>query len=285
MEPSVQLSTGHDDARGAWEMARGRSHPLLGGLAGEYCGYAEQRTTAAPNLEVPHPDLVLIVNLGAPIRVSAPGAPAASADHRSFLAGLHDAFVVVGATGPMRCVEARLSPAGARLLLGHPLGELGNQTVDLVDLLGRGADEVAERMDAAPGWEARFALLDDLLLRRLATAQPGPDGVLWAWRRLRSSGGRARVADLAAELGWSRQHLTTRFRAELGLPPKTVARVLRFDAAVRAVDGAERPTWAAVAHGCGYADQAHLNRDFRALAGITPGDFLRRRIPEGGVRG
>ena len=264
-------------------MARGRPHPFLRGLVDSYAGYAEQRTTGAPNLEVPHPSLTLIVNLGEPIRVSAPGAPSSTANHDSFLAGLHDAFVVVGATGPMRCVEARLTPAGARVLLGRPLGDLANRTVDLGDLLGRDADELAERMDAAPGWAARFVLLEEVLLGR-TEAWTNRDGVLWAWRQLRISDGRARVADLAVEVGWSRKHLTARFRTELGLPPKAVARVLRFDAAVRAIDGSRRPSWADIAHRCGYADQAHLNRDFRAFAGTTPGDFLRRRIPEGGVQ-
>lgn len=172
-------------------MARGRPHPFLRGLVDSYAGYAEQRTTGAPNLEVPHPSLTLIVNLGEPIRVSAPGAPSSTANHDSFLAGLHDAFVVVGATGPMRCVEARPTPAGARVLLGRPLGDLANRTVDLGDLLGRDADELAERMDAAPGWAARFVLLEEVLLGR-TEAWTNRDSVLWAWRQLRISDGRAR---------------------------------------------------------------------------------------------
>ena len=56
----------------------------------------------------------------------------------------------------------------------------------------------------------------------------------------------------------SRQYLVTKFREEVGLPPKTVARILRFQRALALADGAARPDWAGIAADCGYADQAHL---------------------------
>ena len=105
--------------------------------------------------------------------------------------------------------------------------------------------------------------------------------VLWAWRRLRHSGGSIRIGALAAELGWSPKHLVTRFRDQIGLPPSSVARILRFDRVVRSLEGADSVRWAELACQAGYYDQAHFNHDFRDLAGTTPGDFLRRRVPDG----
>ena len=90
----------------------------------------------------------------------------------------------------------------------------------------------------------------------------------WSLRRLTQADGRLAVGALAAEVGWSRRHLAASWRRDVGLGPKTVARVLRFERALRLVR--EGRALADVAYACGYADQSHLNREFRALAGATP---------------
>ena len=97
-----------------------------------------------------------------------------------------------------------------------------------------------------------------------------PADVRWAWNRL--TGGAARVDELARELGWSRRHFTQRFKNELGLAPKTLARVARFQRARQQLS-AGTPL-GRIALDCGYYDQAHMNRDFRALAGRPPGELL-----------
>jgi AraC-like DNA-binding protein len=138
----------------------------------------------------------------------------------------------------------------------------------------------------APCWEARFALLDAVLLQRLHVAAPVAPEVEHAWARLRASHGAVVIATLAEEVGWSRRHLAARFKADVGLPPKTVARVLRFQRVTQTLRRAGRDGLAEVAYACGYADQAHLNRDFRAFAGTTPTDFAARLLPGGaGVAG
>jgi len=68
----------------------------------------------------------------------------------------------------------------------------------------------------------------------------------------------------------------------VGLPPKTVGRILRFDRVAQQLLEVDAPRLAEVAYDCGYYDQAHLNRDFRDFAGTTPGDYLTRRLPDGG---
>lgn len=98
-----------------------------------------------------------------------------------------------------------------------------------------------------------------------------------AWQLLRRSHGRAPIREIAREVarevGWSTRHLGQRFRAELGHPPKTTARVLRFEHSHRLLR-AGRPL-AEVAAECGYSDQPHLNRDWLELAGTSPTRWVR----------
>lgn len=271
----------HESAFGCWELAHGRPAPALRGLIRGYQVYIEDRTAFAKRREVPHPNIVLIMNLGSAIRVSGPGHQPGGTALGSFVAGLHDCHVLVEATGPMRCLQIDLTPFGAAHLLRTPMHELVNQMVSLSDLIGNKSD----RLDAARDWPTCFALLDAVLGKRLSSRVSLSPGLLWAWRQLHVTGGLSPIAKLAQELGWSRKHLATQFRDQIGLPPKMLARVIRFDCTIRRLDGFDEPRWAEIAHACGYYDQAHFNREFRAFTGTTPGEYLRRVIPEGGVIG
>ena len=110
-----------------------------------------------------------------------------------------------------------------------------------------------------------------LLSRRLLETRPPARDVAYALRRLRASRGAVRIQTLAAEVGWSRRHLASRFHADVGLAPKAVARLARVEHAATLVR-AGRPL-ADVAYPAGYADQPHFNREFRALVGCAPGEF------------
>jgi AraC-like DNA-binding protein len=93
---------------------------------------------------------------------------------------------------------------------------------------------------------------------------------------LARSAGDARITALAKEIGWSRKHLVNRFRSELGLAPKPVARIMRFHRACRLAHTGEARGWAGIAAESGYADQAHLAREFSTLAGESPTAWARR---------
>jgi AraC-like DNA-binding protein len=151
--------------------------------------------------------------------------------------------------------------------------------VDLEAVLGRPGGALVERLAEAPTWAARFAVLDAVLTARLDEPAGSSPETVRAWECLVASGGRVDVRTLAREVGWSRRHLSERFRLELGLPPKVLARVLRFERARRLLTGPRRPALAQVATVCGYYDQAHLNREWRELAGCSPLAWLADELP------
>jgi len=191
----------------------------------------------------------------------------------AFAVGAHDSYAVMDGACAPSYLEAWLSPLGAYTVLGMPLHELSGQVVDLVDVLGEDGGRVAERIREAPGWSSRFALMDEFLLRRAADGpQPVPE-VGWAWRRIEEAAGAVAIRHLAAEVGWSHRHLIAMFKRHIGVSPRTAARIVRFERVLRRVERGRPVRWGRVATDLGYADQAHLIRDFKAFTGTTPTGF------------
>ena len=243
------------------EIVRRPTHPGLREHAAG--GYAVYRERGAPlrRAELPHAGIVLILNLGPKIEVD-------GASFGSFVAGLHDRPAITEHHGEQAGVQLNLTPLGAHRLLGMPMRELTRTVVGVEDVLGRDGVELTERMAVATAWSDRLALLDAFLLRRLRASEPVRPDVAYTWSRLAGAHGDVAIGRLCRELGCSRRHLAARFGEEVGLGPKALARILRFDRAAGLLgDGHQAATVAAV---CGYADQSHLARDFRSLAHATP---------------
>ncbi|CNF88393.1 Putative AraC-family regulatory protein [Mycobacterium tuberculosis] len=257
--------------RDGWWLARGRPHPALRPFLRSYDGYWETAAVPSRMRTLPTRTTVVIINLGPPLYLEVPDPGVRDREYGSFVAGMHDGHGMYLSPGGQRGIQLDVTPLGAYTLLGVPMAHLTNAAADLPDLLGREAAALVERLAAAPSWGARFDILDGFLLRRLDSG-PVPDReVARAWRLLDGDPART-VADLAADVGWSRKHLTNRFREQAGLPPKVMARVLRFRRAVELLTGGAGLAEAAFA--CGYYDQAHLNREFRALSGCTPTELI-----------
>lgn len=258
------------------DAAMARPAARLAPLVRSYVGYRFEGFAPGTHLGLPSRDLTVVISLGAPIRVA--GMPSEGQPPAAFQAlagGLHTRPARIAHDGDQYGVQLELTPLGARSLLGLPAGALGPAVVDLGELLGPAAAELCDRMAAAPDWTARFAVLDRILGRRAERHDDvTPAEVARAWHVIVASGGTARVSDVAAEVGWSRRHLGERFAREYGLTPKAAARVVRFGRSRALLGRADRPSFAAVAATCGYADQSHLDREWNALAGCPPSAWL-----------
>jgi AraC-like DNA-binding protein len=272
----------HQSEFGDWESIRRAPEPSLRAYVSRYEGYVERAADFDRRMEVPSTTIPLILNFGANYVVSGPGNVAGPAEYGSFVAGMVDAHVIVESTGLNHGMQVNFTPIGARLFLGMPVDEITNRTVRLDDMFGAMDRRIVARLEDTPDWEARFDILDAFIADRIGRAQPPCVEVAWAWRRLVETDGKHGIGALAGEIGWSRKHLIARFRDQIGVPPKTAARILRFSRAVRQLERAETARWAAVAYDAGYYDQAHFNRDFREFTGGTPTEFLARRMPDGG---
>jgi AraC-like DNA-binding protein len=162
------------------------------------------------------------------------------------------------------CLQIRLDP----LLVATP--ELDRSMISLEDLWGRDAEQAEDRIRSATSWPDRFAVATEILRRhhRAGARRPIDAEVAHVWRRARSARGRVRVEALAAEIGWSRQRLWSRFHGQIGMSPKQATRLIRFDHAAHLLAAGRSPADAAATSG--YTDQSHLHRDVREFTGQTP---------------
>ena len=201
----------------------------------------------------------------------------------SFTAGLYDGPVIVGSRGSAHCLQVNFTPLGALRFFGVAQSEIAGRTLPLADLLGPNADLLIQELHDAKSWAHRFTLLDRFIARRIERAKAPHDTVRAVWHGLQRGNGAASIEGLAREASVSRRHLAKLFRAEIGATPKTMARILRFEHARHLAGTVPRHGWADIAYAAGYADQAHLAREFRQLSGLSPSDLLRRDRPETGL--
>jgi AraC-like DNA-binding protein len=200
-----------------------------------------------------------------------------TAGGRLVVAGPATGPVLAEVPGGSAAVGVRFRVGAAGGALGLPASELLDATVALEDLWGDHAARLAERLHAAPGPEAMLALLTTAVAARL----PPPAHLDPAVRVAAAGAARpgAAVRDLADRVGVGERQLRRRFADAVGYGPKTLQRVLRFQRFLGLADGAMedavRPDLARLALDAGYADQAHLTRECRRLAGLTPTELLR----------
>jgi len=230
---------------------------------------------------LPTADIVLIFNLGdVQHLVDRDDQSLETAFPNAFLSGMQERFLITASHENSWLCGMRLTPFGAFKLFGGIMGGVANRVLHLEDLQGSASLRFLDRLRNAPSPVERFAMLDAFLMERLAVApDPAPE-VVWVWNQLAASGGTARILELAHDVGWSRKHLRARFLEQVGLAPKTVGRIMRFHGALQRIGAATRVNWAELAADCGYADQAHFNRDFRDFAGDSPETYLRARVPD-----
>ncbi|MDO9354660.1 MAG: helix-turn-helix domain-containing protein [Solirubrobacteraceae bacterium] len=226
------------------------------------------------NQELPGTNLELVIELDGHWDLQIDGR-----SHRTtaFAAGLVVGPARSRALGPVRLVQLCLDPLAAPAVFGVPAGELSASAVDLDALLGRDGDELRARLDDAFTDGDPVAVAERWVRERVRRpdTQPAegavvPADVRLACALLRASGGTLRVETLARELRCSRRHLARRFAEFVGVSPSAYARLLRFERATGALRDQPMQPLGSLAAETGYADHAHMTRDFRVLAGATP---------------
>jgi AraC-like DNA-binding protein len=262
---------------GAWSYTSWRPPALEGHVdhLWSYCG-----PTAHPHKRIfPNGCVELLLNFAEPYRtIEGGGEPTL---RTAWIGGPQVGPTVVAQPARQDCIAARLRPKGAYAVLARPLSEVTGLSVDLADLVGADARELSDRCAAAKDVEARLRLLARWLAGRIARARAMHRAIAWSVHELDVTAGATSIARLREHAGLSKSRLVAAFRDQVGVEPKRYARIARFHRVLSRLQAHDGRRLVEVAFEGGFYDQAHMNAEFRQLAGITPREFLAARHPVG----
>ncbi|MHB8294641.1 MAG: helix-turn-helix domain-containing protein [Acidimicrobiales bacterium] len=257
-----------EGTEGCWRMGLLAPSPRLAGCVKALTCYGERWPGPVSRRQVATSGAVIFLTRGAPLEVSLGGS---SSSFSAFVAGVADRPALTRHAGTQEGIGAHLNALGVSRLLGVAGAELANRCVALDEVLGRDAEALMDLLSGAVTASRRIAMVEGALVERLGSGpKPCPE-VVWVWEKLCSQP-LVRIADLVAEVGWSRARLASRFSEQVGISPKRFARVVRFEG-VRRLLARGSSSLAEIATRAGYYDQAHLCRDVSALAGCTPAEL------------
>ncbi|MEM7154369.1 MAG: AraC family transcriptional regulator [Myxococcota bacterium] len=227
---------------------------------------------------VPTGHVVLLVNLGAPIRtVDAKGDD--TTQRRAWVCGLQTRAMLNEPLHGTHVLGVSFRPHGAHAVLGVPLAEIADRVVALDDLWGAAARQLRERIGDRTLIEARLRTAEAWLTERLAGYEAEPARARVFERAMNGLCGvpPRSIRELCAEVGVSHKHFIDRCRRFVGVPPQQVIRIRRLLRTLEAIDPQRPVDWATLAASGGYCDQSHLVREFGRLATMTPRQYLQRR--------
>jgi AraC-like DNA-binding protein len=188
----------------------------------------------------------------------------------TIVGGARTGFYVKDTSRPACTVGAVLN-AGASLPLFNTMArELAGRHTRLDELWGPSADSARSQILEAPSPAARLDLFESLLALRLPRVRGLHPAVAMALERFQAS---VAVRSVVAESGYSHRRFLELFRDTTGLPPKQYCRVRRFQRVLSCMAAQPAARWVDLALDSGYSDQAHFSREFRLMAGVTPGEY------------
>ena len=191
----------------------------------------------------------------------------------SWLSGLHTAPMTIEALPDTRLVALRLRPGRASGLLGPRMDAFTDRVVPGVEVFGAAIDGLRAELVGMKDARALLELASRWFERRCEPAQAAPPWLLTIVDSLIATPNVSTLAGVLDACGHSQKHVIRLFRRHVGVPPKQLQRILRFQGVIAKVLAREEISWAELAVDCGYADQSHLIRDFGRFSGYRPQRF------------
>lgn len=190
---------------------------------------------------------------------------AQSSRYRRFLT--HNSFGIFG---------AYIYPTALPQLFGLPAFDFSNQKPALHEVWGREGALLEEQVMTAATHPERVQLLSRFLLRRLQRKEEHPTVAHIALRHILQQKGRLNVEELASEICLSTRQFERKFKEHCGFPPKLYTRIIRFQQALAAY-GSGHKSLTDIGYDCGYYDQSHFIREFKAFSGYHPRQYFTGR--------
>jgi AraC-like DNA-binding protein len=273
----------HRSPIGEWSVSVWQTDPRLRDIVASLW-FGEGKVAYQRDRILPSGQSQLLINLGPPQYRIDPGPPERRVPFVDiWYSGLHQGPIDTEAPHGNALLGVAFTAHGSFPWLGEHMNGFSDRIIALADALGDGALKLRERLLNTPTLEARFGIVERWLISRLESRAVIHPAVRWAVDRLAATGGRVPIEALATQTGFSRKHLGTLFQRQIGLSPKSLARVHRFRGALELLTRANGDVpWVALAEQCGFYDQSHLINEFRRFTGLSPVELAWRDRPDPG---
>jgi AraC-like DNA-binding protein len=239
------------------------------------CLWYFQGTRAKRELALPTGTVELVINLrDEPVRIYSDVSDTLGRKlDNAIVSGTQSRYIVLDSAHQTSVLGIHFRPGGATLCFGSPLGELADRQVGLEDLWGSSAKLLREQLQQAGSPLAMFAFMERALLSHMTERAAHHPAVALALRQFTAAPTAARVHEVVKASGYSAKRFIRLFTDGVGLPPKRFCRILRLQSVIQRLARGASVEWPDVAADCGYYDQSHLIRDFRAMTGVTPTQY------------
>jgi AraC-like DNA-binding protein len=273
----------HQSPIGHWSVSVWQPDPRLAETVASMW-FGEGKVAYRRDRILPSGQSQLLINLGPPQYRIEPGPPEVRVPFVDvWYSGLHQGPIDTEAPHGNALLGVAFSARGTFPWLGERMDGLSDRIIALADALGDGALALRERLLNTVSLESRFKVVERWLIARLKPRNLVHPAVRWAVDRIASTGGRLSIEELAVQTGFTRKHLGNLFQQQVGLSPKSLARVHRFRGALDILNRANGEVpWVALAEQCGFYDQSHLINEFRRFTGFSPVELARRDRPDTG---
>ena len=254
-------------------------HPLLAPYVQCYWSVESMDTCVNPSKERIFPDgcTELIFHYGELFTKSA--FPDVSiVQPRSFIHGQIKGFMEISATGKVGIFSVRFHPDGLSAFARHDLQDITGANIDVKDFWGGDGDVLADRILNAACNRQRISLVEQFLFRRLSGFGQAAGAVAHCVQAISLSNGNVNIDGLAAKLNVGRRHLERKFASNVGLSPKLLARIVRFQHILTLIEHRRFDKLTTLAYEGGFYDQAHFIKDFKIFTGLNPKQYFSENL-------
>lgn len=224
-----------------------------------------------------YPDgcVTIIFNFGDPIRLTIDDRPIRQASETAYLYGNVTRFFQFDLQGTLDLISINFKPGKVFPLLKLPLNEFTNLGWNCRDFSAEIGDELFTKLGELPSDKTRIQLLENWLLGKYSGNVLHDPVMAFVTREMSLTHGNLNIELLADKSGISLRQLERKFRQQVGISPKSLGNILRFRRIQGLLKSSTKQSLLHIAYDHGYFDHAHLTRDFKKFAGVTPSYFSR----------
>jgi AraC-like DNA-binding protein len=198
--------------------------------------------------------------------------------NKSWLSGMKTDYILIDAS-VSNMAGVHFKPGGCYPFIDFSMAELNNLTVEADTVWGNEIHSIREAILYEPCIEKKFSILENYFLRKGKNKMENHALVHYSVSQLVQSPQMWTIKKLSDKTGVTQKHLISLFKKYVGLSPKMFSRINKFQKVIQLAEQQQKIDWTSLAYECGYYDQAHFIKEFRAFSGINPVSYLEKRGP------